>query len=445
MENSIAPQSSKLFWQTRAKLAIWYASVMGAILAICGVGIYEGIAHAHKMTLHREVASVAGTLHNSLEPVLQKPGQLTDDVRRFLPDLCRLGDACTADPRRHAVGALRQGEYYAYLLDNEKTPVAVAGTPPHDLPLPAKVPIFLTDVTGTRYYQLTIKLHTQDNRDWGYLQMGRSLEAWDNYLNAVLWLLLLGFPLALLGVGSASWVLAGLAMQPIYESYQQIQRFTGDAAHELRTPLAAIRAMVESTLRLKRIEEGEARETLNAVLRQNQRLSELVTDLLLLSRMERGIEMPRKPCCLNDILADVEEELAALAVQERVSLRVEIPEAAVEVLGDEGQLYRSIANLVANGIQYTPEGGTVTVRLAEMAPFAVVEVDDTGIGIAQADRDRVFDRFYRVQSDRSRNTGGAGLGLSIVKAIARSHQGKITLDSEVGKGSRFTVELPLKG
>lgn len=445
MENSIAPQSSKLFWQTRAKLAIWYASVMGAILAICGVGIYEGIAHAHKMTLHREVASVAGTLHNSLEPVLQKPGQLTDDVRRFLPDLCRFGDACTADPHRHAVGALRQGEYYAYLLDNEKTPVAVAGTPPHDLPLPAKVPIFLTDVTGTRYYQLTIKLHTQDNRDWGYLQMGRSLEAWDNYLNAVLWLLLLGFPLALLGVGSASWVLAGLAMQPIYESYQQIQRFTGDAAHELRTPLAAIRAMVESTLRLKRIEEGEARETLNAVLRQNQRLSELATDLLLLSRMERGIEMPRKPCCLNDIVADVEEELAALAVQERVSLRVEIPEAAVEVLGDEGQLYRSIANLVANGIQYTPEGGTVTVRLAEMAPFAVVEVDDTGIGIAQADRDRVFDRFYRVQSDRSRNTGGAGLGLSIVKAIARSHQGKITLDSEVGKGSRFTVELPLKG
>ncbi|WP_017658858.1 two-component system sensor histidine kinase RppB [Baaleninema simplex] len=444
MEKAIAPQSSKLFWQTRAKLAIWYASVMGVILALCGVGVYEGIAHAHKMTLHREVASVAGTLHDSLEPVLDEPGRLTDDVRRFLPDLCRFGDSCITNTYRHAVGALRQGEYYAYLLDNGKTPIAVAGTPPSDLPLPANVPIFLTDVTETRYYQVTIKLHTQDNRDWGYLQMGRSLEAWDNYLNAVLWLLLLGFPLALLVVGSASWVLAGLAMQPIYDSYQQIQRFTGDAAHELRTPLAAIRAMVESTLRLKRIDEAEARETLTAVRRQNQRLSELATDLLLLSRMERGIEMPRRACCLNDIVADVEEELAALAVQERVSLRVEIPKMPIEVWGDEGQLYRAIANLVANGIQYTLEGGTVTVRLAEVTPFAVVEVEDTGIGIAEADRDRLFDRFYRVQSDRSRHTGGSGLGLSIVRAIVRSHQGKITLESELGRGSCFTVRLPLK-
>ncbi len=120
---------------------------------------------------------------------------------------------------------------------------------------------------------------TQDNRDWGYIQVGRSLEDFSNYLNAVKLILALGLPIAMGLVGVASWWLAGLAMQPIYQSYKQIQQFTADVAHELRTPLAATRATVESALMMPQLDETEARDILQTVERQNLRLTTLVADL----------------------------------------------------------------------------------------------------------------------------------------------------------------------
>jgi signal transduction histidine kinase len=114
------------------------------------------------------------------------------------------------------------------------------------------------------------------------------------------------------------------------------------------------------------------------------------------------------------------------------------------VMGNEEQLYRLCANLVTNAIHYTPAGGEVTVWLKQQEAHAIVQVQDTGIGIAIADQTHIFDRFYRVTSDRSRRTGGSGLGLAIAKAIAQTHQGDIQIQSELGKGSTFTVWLPLR-
>jgi signal transduction histidine kinase len=442
-------QQNQLFRQTRMRLAISYAGVMGIILSLSGAGMYSAIAHAHQMTLDRELKSVAGTLHDSLEFVLHQPGMLEPEVLRFLPDLCRVGDKCPSDPsldRWHILGAIQQGNYYVRLFDPSGRVIAVSGVQPEAPPLPMYPETWevFKDSTGIRYRHIFLPLHTHSFANWGYLQVGRSLDDFDSYLAAVRLILFLGLPLALLFVGGASWVLAEQAMRPIYRSYRQIQQFTGDAAHELRTPLAALRATIESTLSLPQVTETEARTTFKTLDRQTQRLSNLVKDLLLLSRMEQQVTPQKKTkCCLNDLLADLEEELAALALEANVKLHVEIQvKESVCVTGDEAQLYRMAYNLASNAIEYTPAGGEVSVILDRKPPWVLIRVCDTGIGIPPEEQSRIFDRFYRVSQDRSRHTGGSGLGLAIARAIVQLHHGKIEVKSQLNRGSQFTVYLP---
>lgn len=445
----------KLFQQTRWRLASWYAGVMGVILGLSGLGVMEAIAHAHWITIDRELEAVAGTLHDSLEPVLEQPGRLEPAVTRLLPDVCVVGTNCdrTNNAQRHTAGAIHQGKYYMRLLDRSGRLVALAGTQPEQLPLTSSKQEWqiLTDGIGDRYRQITLILHTQDYQDWGYIQVGRSLQDFEDYLTAVKWILLVGLPGAMLVVAGSSWWLAGLAIRPIYQSYRQIQQFTADAAHELRTPLAAIRATIESTLMLPTLSETIARDTLQTTRRQNQRLQELAEDLLMLCRMDQqlhGIRQPhikRDQVNVNDLVSDVAEELSALAFAADVMLSSQIRVSeALEVMGDAEQLYRLVSNVVVNAIQYTPTGGEVTLILDRCPQYALIHVQDTGIGIAPEEQARIFDRFYRVSSDRSVATGGSGLGLPIAKAIAQAHRGSISVYSEVGKGSTFTVRLPVK-
>jgi signal transduction histidine kinase len=232
-------------------------------------------------------------------------------------------------------------------------------------------------------------------------------------------------------------------MQPVYASYRQIQQFTADAAHELRTPLAAIRATVEVTLQQSQLPEADVRSTLQTLERQNIRLSQLVQDLLLLSHMDiQDAVQKHQPCCMNDIVSDIVEEYAGLAIAAGVKLQTETVSQSIFIAGDEEQLYRLISNLVANAIQYTPAGGAVKVTLTSTDRIASMTVEDTGIGIAAHEQSRIFDRFYRVDTDRSRKTGGTGLGLAIAQTIAHLHKGQITVKSEIGQGSVFIVELP---
>ncbi|KAB8314362.1 two-component sensor histidine kinase [Tolypothrix campylonemoides VB511288] len=441
---------NKLFRLTRLRLASWYALVMALILGLCGFGVYQAISHAHWVTLDRELESVAGTLHDSIELKLQQPGRLEPILKQLLPNICVVGDKCIQEQltfKRHTESAISQGYYYVRIFDNSGRLFAIAGSYPKGLS-----PLFnkklwqtLKDDKGNLYHQISFVLHTQDNRDWGYIQVGRSLEDFSNYLNAVKLILMLGLPVAMGLVGVASWWLAGLAMQPIYQSYKQIQQFTADVAHELRTPLAATRATVESALMMPQLDETEARDILQTVERQNLRLTTLVADLLLLSRLDRqSMPVRHELCCLNEIVSDLIEEFAAMASKAKVSLasliRVHQP---VNIVGNSEQLYRLIFNLIVNAIQYTPVGGEVIVILDRNDQNAVISVQDTGIGIPQQEFSRIFDRFYRVNSDRSRSTGGSGLGLAIAQAIVQTHYGSLTVQSELGKGSTFTVRLPL--
>ncbi len=427
---------NRLFHLTRWRLAAWYAVVMGFILGLCGLGVYQAIVHAHWQTLDRELESVAGTLHDSIENTLKQPGRLELTTQQLLPE---------EREKRHVLGAIHQGDYYVRLLNNSNQIVTVAGFQPQELRLISKKGTWqtLTDAHGNRYHQISLSLHTQNNITWGSMQMGRSLQDVDDYLANVKLILLLGLPIAMILVGASSWWLSGLAMQPIYQSYKQIQQFTADAAHELRTPLAATQATIESALRFYSF-TPETQDIFSAVERQNRRLTQLVTDLLLLARMEKQQLSIRDPCCLNDLVSDLVEELAPLAIASDIQLasnfKVDKP---LNVLGNESQLYQLVSNLIINAIQYTPRGGRVTVSLERSNNYAVISVHDTGIGIKESEQRRIFERFYRVNSDGSRVTGGSGLGLAIASVIVQAHKGSLQVQSQLGKGSTFTVRLLL--
>jgi signal transduction histidine kinase len=439
---------NKLFNQTRWKLAFSYAGVMGLILSILGFGVYKAIVHAHFVTLDRELESVAGTLHDSLELKLKQPGLVEPIIQDILPNFCLVDTSCIpnkSNPKRHVLSAINQGSYYIRLFDNSERLIGVAGSYPEKLPstLNKEYRQTLSDRDGNFYRQISLSLHTEYHQDWGYFQVGRSFKDFESYLKTVRWALKLGIPISLVLVGSASWCLAGLAMKPIYQSYKQIQQFTADAAHELRTPLAATQATIESALLMPNLEEKDARDILGTIERQNRRLTQLVADLLVLTRMDcQTIQIRREKCCLNDIVSDLVEEFTPLAIASQLTLTSEIlGSKPLEVFGDADQLYRLVSNLIINAIQYTPAGGKVTVILNSSDRHAIIQVQDTGIGIDLTEHSRIFDRFYRVNSDRSRRTGGSGLGLAIAKAIVQAHQGTIQVQSTLGIGSTFTIQM----
>ncbi|PSB24939.1 two-component sensor histidine kinase [Stenomitos frigidus ULC18] len=447
---------NKLFNQTRFQLAGWYAMVMGSILGLTGFTTYQMVAHSHWDAVHQELQSISGTLHDSLEPKLKQPGRLEVSVQTVLPNLCLAKQHCSIlseELGRHTLNAFQQSGYYIRFFDQQGTLLATAGQVPRGLSVELADHLLQTlqDQEGDRYQQLSLLLKNEGGQPWGYMQVGRSLKEFDDHLSFLRVTMLAGLPVAMLLVAVTSWSLAGLAMKPIYRSYEKMQQFTADAAHELRTPLAAIRAIVESTRDESLLTEAEAKAALAGVERQNQRLVQLTQDLLLLSRLEVSTETSSQQtaksqpsCCLNDLILDVVESLSVLEIAAPLQLTTQLQtKAPLYVTGDENQLVRLFANLVANALQYTPEGGKVTVTLAQDDQHALVQVQDTGIGIAAADQAHLFDRFYRVSRDRSRHTGGAGLGLAIAKAIAQSHRGSIQVESKLGKGSSFTVRLPL--
>jgi signal transduction histidine kinase len=441
-------QNNKLFNLSRWRLASYYAGVMGLILGFCGLAVYEMTSQDHWRSLDQELTSLAGTLHDGLEPLLRKPGQLEPSIKQILPNLCLGIQPCSLPKsRNHILNATQQPGYYVRFLNLNGQLLATAGKNPPGLAFERETTRQrpLTDQQGDRYHQVSLQLKTATGQPWGYLKVGRSLREYDHHLQTIQAFLMFGLPVVMVGVGVASWFLAGLAMTPVYRSYQQIQQFTADVAHELRTPIAAIQATLETTLSTEPSLE-EVHSTLKILKRQNYRLTHLIQDLLLLSRMDLQ-EANRgqfQPCCLNDLVGDLVEEFAGSGINAGVQLSAEIRvKEPVWVEGEEDQLYRLVANLISNAIHYTPAGGTVQVILGRDKHQILIQVQDTGIGIAPEEQVRIFDRFYRVDGARSRQWGGAGLGLAIAQAIAIKHGGVLTVESELGKGSLFTLQIPL--
>ena len=221
--------------------------------------------------------------------------------------------------------------------------------------------------------------------------------------------------------------------------------FVANVSHELKTPLTAIRGFVETLLDDPSMPVETQRRFLEKIGNQSQRLATLVSDLLTLSRVESDRQtFEHQPVDLREPAKLAVANLAAQAQKKGLKLTLECGDAAIPVRGDSEALRIVADNLLANAIQYTPAGGLVRVRARTEGKLALLEVEDTGIGIEPRDQDRIFERFYRVDKARSRELGGTGLGLAIVKHIALAHGGQVGVTSEPGHGSTFTVRLPLE-
>jgi heavy metal sensor kinase len=233
------------------------------------------------------------------------------------------------------------------------------------------------------------------------------------------------------------------------QSFRQIKQFTSDASHELKTPLTILKGEVEVTLRKERT-SPEYQQTLKSNLEEINRMSQIVDDLLLLSKADSGeLRLNKEDLNLTEILNEVISQMNILAQSKRLRIETSNHHEDVHIFGDALRIRELFLNLISNGIKYTEEGGAIRIALMKDNrydpgdPLVEVIVSDTGIGIAKADQERIFDRFFRVDKARSREQGGSGLGLSICKWIVEAHQGKIAVESEMGKGSSFIVKLPL--
>jgi len=225
------------------------------------------------------------------------------------------------------------------------------------------------------------------------------------------------------------------------ESFGHTQRFLADASHELRTPLTMLRAEIEAVT--DRIGKSDLDERTRSALEEVDRLRNIVEGLFALSRLDAGEALEcLAPFDLGELAASTTDQICLLAQDKNIALICK-PAPNVIVDGDRARLKQVLVNLLDNAIKFTPAGGKIEVRVLSRDKRAVIEVEDTGIGIPRDALPRVFDRFFRVDRARSRALGGSGLGLSIVKSICTAHHAEVHVQSSEGHGTRFSVELPL--
>ena len=225
-------------------------------------------------------------------------------------------------------------------------------------------------------------------------------------------------------------------------SFSYSRRFMADASHELRTPLAVLQCELESLVQQPEF-TPEWRDRVGSALEEVERLSQIVEGLFAISRLDAGEATAEwVPLDLAQLALATAEQMSLLAEDKGIKVTCEAA-MAVWVAGDRARLKQVVVNLLDNAIKYTLKGGAITLTVAAESKRAVLEVADTGIGIPAEATPRVFERFYRVDQARSREQGGAGLGLSIVRAICTAHHGQVSVTSTPGRGSRFSVELPL--
>ncbi|WP_420973668.1 sensory box histidine kinase PhoR [Bacillus thuringiensis] len=223
---------------------------------------------------------------------------------------------------------------------------------------------------------------------------------------------------------------------------QMRKDFLANVSHELKTPITSIKGFSETLLDGAMDNKKFCEHFLRIILKESERMQGLIEDLLDLSKIEQqGFKLNMGTVDMKGLLEDIHMVLDNKAGEKEISLQVNVLKRA-SVIGDPSRLKQIFINLINNAIVYTPAGGVVSVELAEDKYNAYIKVSDTGIGISKEEIPRIFERFYRVDKARSRNTGGTGLGLSIVKHLVEAHHGTITVDSEVGEGTTFTVVLP---
>jgi len=469
-----------LFKTIKFKMTLWYVAILGIILSCFSLFLYLTMADSLSKGVDNKIRTMAEIVVSSTRSPLGA-GTSMADLDQIMTE--RFG--------------IRPLGRFIQILD-ESGRIGDKSTNLRDVEIPISVRTMKAASKGVitfetvqvmgKYSLRVVTMPIIENEKMvGIVQVGSSLEGVEEALHQLLLILFIAVPAALLIASAGGLFLANKALRPVdaitqiarrigsgdlsqririkrvndelgrlastfnemigklEKSFRQVKRFTADASHELKTPLTILRGEVEVGLKKKRGLK-EYQQILASNLEEIGRMSRIVEDLLTLSRADMGeLIMEREEIELSALAREVWEDLQLLAKKKRIQLKF-MDNGFTRVEGDPLFLRQLILNLTENGLKYTRPGGQVAVRVKGYRDQGVVRllVTDTGVGIPQKDLKRIFDRFYRVDGARSRETGGTGLGLSICQWIAHAHEGRIAVESKVGKGSTFTVTLPMK-
>jgi heavy metal sensor kinase len=467
----------------RARLALWQAGLLGlTLISLAGLTylfLRDMLQSRADAGLERYADNVARTIGRTL---LQE---------RTFPT-----GGSHGNPSRFLDNDLRSWGRYVQVIDSHGNPVAKSDAlSSHPLPVhPEGLQRGMRGLTTIEQIEglgehpvRVVTVPVQIGNEVPYLvQAGLSLEGLDATLQRASLILLILTPSVFLMGLVGGWLVVGRALQPVEEltrtalelesrnlsrrivppvsddeigrlaaafdqmlarldrSFRQVQQFSADASHEMKTPLTTIRGEAEVALMGERTAD-EQRRALQTILAEAERMSRIIENLLLLARTDsdRGL-LKHEPVALDELLLAAYEPLERVARAKSVQIELgDLPE--VEVAGDRLWLLQLVTNLLNNAIKYTPEGGTVSLSLEQSGDEARVRVRDTGVGIPAEHQPFIFDRFYRVDAGRSRDSGGTGLGLSIARWVAESHGGSIEVQSEPGRFTEFLVRLPVSG
>lgn len=227
----------------------------------------------------------------------------------------------------------------------------------------------------------------------------------------------------------------------LQNAFEAESRFISDASHELKTPVSVIKGNCDITLQKKRTDD-EYIDTLRTIKTVSTKMADIINDMFSLMRLDSGLLNPTnfKAVSLNDCIEGALDLCMVLAERKHVTVNASI-ESGINIFGDKGRLTEAFLNIIQNGIIYSKENGSVNISAARASNYIITSIEDTGVGIKEDELDKIFERFYR--SDASRSSEGTGLGLSIAKAIIQAHRGSISVRSEIGKGSCFSIILPI--
>jgi signal transduction histidine kinase len=416
--HSAAGIEDRLFTPARIRLTAWYVSVLAAVLVVLGTALYlvvreqllNGVDNGVKLVAAR--ATEDWIAADTIDVRALSKGPYTVSLVRPTQFGNQVGT-----PNLQAYMHLDQASVAAAEHNSSGTDLRSAGA------------------SGDR--QRVYSVRVTDPNGIAVIQVTRSTEPEYEALSKLLAGLLIGGAGGLVLAGVGGWWLAGKSLRPVRVAFNRQHAFVSDASHELRTPLAVIRANAEF-LQQEQPENVEARD----IVSETDRLSSLVDALLAVARDD---DRSAKALHMQVDLADVVEVTVAsfqtVTADHELELTYATPDDLM-VMGDRDQLRQVLVILLDNAVRYTPAGGRIHVQARADGKEAVLTVHDTGIGIPEAALPRVFERFYRADDARNRQSGGVGLGLAIARELVTRHSGRISVTSTEGAGSTFTVRLP---
>ena len=417
-----------MFDSVRIRLTLWYAAVLALSLIAFALLIYYAVAATFHKRQDESLRSTAQTVASAYVEEFEEQHSVA-----------KAGEVVLSE--------LTFPNHYVEVLERTGQPIASS----RNLSRTFAIPGHTLDETRSRNYGVVTVgglraavVPLASDQDLGFAVVAEPLSIIDDGLRQLRRDFFAGVPLVLLLASLGGYFLARKSLAPIALMINEQQRFIADASHELRTPLAVLRGETEIALAKQRTLD-EYQESLSLIQEEAERLSRIVEDLFLLARqpIETPAVLSKERVSLNDAVKDCARAAQVLATRKGVRLTTENNSALIDLNGDKELITRMILNLLDNAVKYTPTGGEISLALTRQNGNAEIVVRDTGVGIPEQDRQRVFDRFYRVDKARSRALGGAGLGLSIVRWIVEVHGGEIHIDSAPGRGSTFTVDLPL--